>query len=335
MVGDVAARGRDEPASGLGVGRRALDRGVQARDQHGHALRGRQAAVELHQRRPRGIECQDLPVDALSGACGVVDLTEQGAVEGGPLLACGIAEAVDDRLRDVDAVGGDPHIPGHAVGVADLLWEFRDQSLTLRRCHGGDLLADAVLARRRPCRHHVGCLHRPGSRGNRRGGPRDRRRRERLLDVAGCVGVGGGESVQRVRGLVSQLVGPHREHVVRDDGVATGQRDEQRRGTGTNGHCPVIGDVESAAAGFGDPRQQRCLRGGDLVGAIARGDRRDDEVARRVVAGGRNASRVVPGGVGRGTGPEFVAAADFPHDGVDMRRQTACRLVPAVGESSQ
>ena len=31
------------------------------------------------------------------------------------------------------------------------------------------------------------------------------------------VAVGGGESVQRVLGLVSQVVGPHREHVVRDD----------------------------------------------------------------------------------------------------------------------
>ncbi len=99
--------------------------------------------------------------------------------------------------------------------------------------------------------------------------------------------------------------------------------------------APSSATSNPPSAGFGDPRQQRCLRGGDLVGAITRGDRRDDEVARRVVPGGRNASRVVSGGVGGGTGPEFVAAADFPHDGVDMRSHTACCLVPAVGESSQ
>ena len=242
---------------------------------------------------------------------------------------------IDDRLRDVDAVGGDAHVPGHAVGVADLLREFGDQSLPLRGGHGGDLLADSVLAHRRPSRHHVGRLNRPRTGGNRRGGPGDRRWREGLGDVGGRVGVGRTKPVQRVRDLLTQLVGPHRQHVARYDRVATGQRDEQRRGTGANRHRPVIGDVESAVAGFGDPRPDRRESRGDLIGAVVRGDRRDDKAPRRVVAGGRNAARVVPGGVGRGAGPEFVAAADFPHDGVDVRRQTASRLIPAVGQPPQ
>ena len=106
-------------------------------------------------------------------------------------------------------------------------------------------------------------------------------------------------------------------------------------GTGAYRHRPVVGDVESAAAGFGDPRPYRRESRGDLIGAVARGDRRDDEAPRCVVACGRNAARVVPGGVGRGARREFVVASDFSHDGVDVRRQTASRPVPLVGEPPQ
>ena len=123
-------------------------------------------------RRPAGVEGEDLAVDALTAACRVVDLTEQAAIERDRVPdRC----RIDDRLRDVDAVGGDAHVPGHPVGVADLLREFGDQSLALRWGHGGDLFADAVLAHRRPSRHHVGRLNRPRPGGHRRGGAGDRR----------------------------------------------------------------------------------------------------------------------------------------------------------------
>ena len=169
-----------------------------------------------------------------------------------------------------------------------------------------------------PSRNDVGRLNRPRACRDRRGGSRGRRRRERLLDVARCIGVGRTESVQRVGDLLAQRAGPNRQQVARDGGVAAGQRDEQGRRAGANRHCAVIGDVESAVAGFSDPRLYRRLGRGDLVGAVPGGDGGDDEVAGRIIAGGRDAARVVPGGVCRRAGPEFVAAADLPHDGVDV-----------------
>ncbi len=63
------------------------------------------------------------------------------AVERDPALRTLVVVAafVDDRLRDVDAVGGDPHVPRHAVGVADLLGELVDEPLPLIGCHRRDL----------------------------------------------------------------------------------------------------------------------------------------------------------------------------------------------------
>ena len=87
--------------------------------------------------------------------------------------------------------------------------------------------------------------------------PRGWRWREGLGDVVGRVVIGRTKLIQRVRDLPAQFVGPHLEHVARDDRIATGQRDEQRRRAGAYRHRTVVGDVESAATGFGDPHSHR------------------------------------------------------------------------------
>ncbi|WP_231967422.1 alpha/beta hydrolase, partial [Mycobacterium sp. E136] len=69
-----------------------------------------------------GIEAEELTVEAAVFACGVVDLTEQLLVH---RKAFGVGFA-QHGLRDVGAVGLNPHLPRHAVGVADLLGEIDD-----------------------------------------------------------------------------------------------------------------------------------------------------------------------------------------------------------------
>ena len=122
---------------------------------------------------------------------------------------------------------------------------------------------------------------------------------------------------------------------MRDGGVAAGQRDEQRRRTGANRHRAVVGDVESAVAGFGDQGPYRLQSLSDLVGAIACGGGGEDQGARCIVAGGGDGSGVVLGGVGGGAGPEFATAADFVRHGVDVCRETSRGLIPFICEPTQ
>ncbi len=52
-------------------------------------------------------------------------------------------------------------------------------------------------------------------------------------------------------------------------------------GSGPHRHRPVVVDDESLVAGSGNPRQHVGLRCRDLIGAVAGGDRRDDQRSRR------------------------------------------------------
>ena len=141
---------------------------------------------------------------------------------------------VGDRLRDVDPVGRDPHVPRHPVGVADLLGEL---STRRWRCPG-DIAAIWSAIRSWPIADQPATTSASGTGQAPAGavsafGARDRV--QRLGDVAGGVGVGRAQPVEGRRDL-------RREQVSRHLGAAAGQGDQQRRG------APPVTTPSSATA---------------------------------------------------------------------------------------
>ena len=233
-----------------------------------------------------------------------------------------------------DPIRGDPHLPWHAVGVADLPGELGDQPLPLLRRHRGDLVRDAVLAHRRPTRNDVAGLHRPRAGRNGRGGPRRRRWRERLRDVVGGIGVRGPE-----RSSASMICRASSSARITSMSRATeasppDSATSSAEGPASNRHRTVVGDVEPLGFRGANRRQHvgACRR--DLLGAVTSGDGRGDHHARYArrrrqqctFARSRAASAV-------GAGPEYRWV--IAHDGVDVSGQTPRRLIPAVGQPPQ